>query len=35
MAREEGMTTMFEDGCLKATQGLTTLEEVARVIQES
>ena len=34
-AREEGMTTMFEDGCLKATQGLTTLEEVARVIQES
>ena len=34
MAREEGMTTMFEDGCLKATQGLTTLEEVARVIQE-
>lgn len=35
VAREEGMTTMFEDGCLKATQGLTTLEEVARVIQES
>lgn len=34
-AREEGMRTMFEDGCLKATQGLTTLEEVARVIQES
>ena len=34
VAREEGMTTMFEDGCLKATQGLTTLEEVARVIQE-
>ncbi|OUS12816.1 type II secretion system protein GspE [Gammaproteobacteria bacterium 53_120_T64] len=34
-AREEGMTTMFEDGCLKAAQGLTTLEEVARVIQES
>jgi len=35
VAREEGMATMFEDGCLKATQGLTTLEEVARVIQES
>jgi len=34
VAREEGMATMFEDGCLKATQGLTTLEEVARVIQE-
>ncbi len=35
MAREEGMVTMFEDGCLKAAQGLTTLEEVARVIQDS
>lgn len=34
LAREEGMATMFEDGCLKAAQGLTTLEEVARVIQE-
>ncbi len=35
VAREEGMTTMFEDGCLKAAHGVTTLEEVARVIQES
>lgn len=30
-AREEGMTTMMEDGIEKATQGLTTLEEVIRV----
>ena len=35
LACEEGMITMFEDGCLKAVQGITTLEEVARVIQEN
>lgn len=34
-ARSEGMKTMFEDGCIKALQGLTTLEEVIRVSQES
>ena len=28
LAREGGMRTMFEDGLAKATQGLTTLEEV-------
>jgi len=30
-AREEGMTTMMEDGVEKAGQGVTTLEEVIRV----
>ena len=33
-AREEGMLTMYEDGCLKALAGTTTLEEVIRVTQE-
>jgi type II secretory ATPase GspE/PulE/Tfp pilus assembly ATPase PilB-like protein len=31
LARERGMRTMFEDGLLKAVQGLTTIEEVMRV----
>ena len=31
-ARSEGMRTMYEDGCEKAAQGLTTLEEVRRVV---
>ena len=35
LAREEGMRTMYEDGLVKALQGLTTLEEVLRVTQES
>jgi type II secretory ATPase GspE/PulE/Tfp pilus assembly ATPase PilB-like protein len=30
-ARAEGMTTMREDGVIKASQGLTTLEEVTRL----
>jgi len=30
-AREEGMTTMMEDGLEKARQGVTTLDEVIRV----
>ncbi|MBI2414103.1 MAG: Flp pilus assembly complex ATPase component TadA [Deltaproteobacteria bacterium] len=30
-AREEGMTTLKEDGLRKASEGITTLEEVARV----
>ncbi|TDG15231.1 type II secretion system protein GspE [Seongchinamella unica] len=34
-ARDDGMLTMFEDGCMKAVQGLTTIEEVVRVTQEN
>jgi len=33
-ARKEGMMTMVEDGIFKAVQGLTTLEEVFRVVSE-
>jgi type II secretory ATPase GspE/PulE/Tfp pilus assembly ATPase PilB-like protein len=33
-ARKEGMLTMLEDGIFKAAQGLTTIEEVLRVISE-
>ena len=33
-ARSEGMLTMLEDGIFKAAQGLTTIEEVLRVITE-
>lgn len=33
-AREEGMLLMFEDGMEKVTLGLTTVEEVLRVVQE-
>jgi type IV pilus assembly protein PilB len=33
-AKKEGMMTMIEDGIFKATQGLTTLEEVLRVVSE-
>jgi type IV pilus assembly protein PilB len=32
--RKEGMLTMLEDGIFKAAQGLTTIEEVLRVINE-
>jgi type II secretory ATPase GspE/PulE/Tfp pilus assembly ATPase PilB-like protein len=31
LAREVGMRTMFEDGLLKAVQGVTTIEELLRV----
>lgn len=31
-ARKNGMITMYQDGILKALQGITTIEEVARVI---
>jgi type IV pilus assembly protein PilB len=31
LGRERGMTSMFEDGVLKATQGVTTVEELLRV----
>ena len=33
-ARKEGMLTMAEDGLFKAVQGITTIEEVLRVINE-
>lgn len=31
-ARKEGMLTMFEDGIFKAVQGLTSIEEILRVV---
>ena len=31
LAQEKGMRTMFEDGVLKAMQGVTTMEELLRV----
>lgn len=34
IARQEGMVTMFEDGLRKVEVGLTTIEEVLRVIRE-
>jgi len=34
-ARVEGMRTMYEDGLVKSLQGVTTIEEVLRVTQES
>lgn len=33
-ARSEGMLTMSEDGVLRAAQGITTIEEVLRVVAE-
>jgi type II secretory ATPase GspE/PulE/Tfp pilus assembly ATPase PilB-like protein len=33
-AKKEGMLSMIEDGLFKAVQGLTTVEEVLRVISE-
>ncbi len=33
-AKKEGMTTMLEDGIVKAVQGVTTIEEVLRVVSE-
>jgi type II secretory ATPase GspE/PulE/Tfp pilus assembly ATPase PilB-like protein len=30
LARQRGMRTMFEDGIRKATQGITTIEELLR-----
>ena len=33
-AKEEGMVSLKEDGFLKVTEGLTTVEEVLRVAQE-
>ena len=34
-AIKDGMLTMYEDGLLKAIEGVTTLEEVLRVTTES
>lgn len=34
-ARSEGMRTMYQDGLLKCLKGVTTVEEVLRVTQES
>ena len=34
-AREHGMRTMYEDGLVKSLAGVTTIEEVLRVTQES
>ena len=33
-SKKEGMTTMLEDGIFKSAQGITTVEEVLRVISE-
>jgi type II secretory ATPase GspE/PulE/Tfp pilus assembly ATPase PilB-like protein len=33
-ARKEGMLTMLEDGIFKAVEGITTVEEVFRVVSE-
>jgi type IV pilus assembly protein PilB len=33
-AKKEGMLTMIEDGVFKCVQGLTTIEEVLRVVSE-
>jgi type II secretory ATPase GspE/PulE/Tfp pilus assembly ATPase PilB-like protein len=33
-AKKEGMMSMIEDGLFKAVQGMTTVEEVLRVISE-
>lgn len=33
-AKKEGMITMFEDGLIKAAQGITSIEEVLRVTKE-
>ena len=32
LAREEGMVTMYEDGMEKVQKGLTSREEIARVV---
>lgn len=34
LGRQEGMITMFQDGLRKAERGITTIEEVLRVIRE-
>ena len=34
IGREEGMKSLFEDGLKKVEMGMTTLEEILRVIRE-
>ncbi|MEK7146653.1 MAG: type II secretion system protein GspE, partial [Patescibacteria group bacterium] len=34
IARNEGMTTMFEDGFQKVLKGVTTIDELLRVMHE-
>lgn len=34
LARKEGMVSMFEDGMIKVLKGLTTIEEILRVMRE-
>jgi type II secretory ATPase GspE/PulE/Tfp pilus assembly ATPase PilB-like protein len=34
MAQKKGMVTMYQDGLLKAMDGITTIEEVERVVAE-
>jgi len=31
-ARQAGMTSLFEHGCMAVEQGLTTLEELLRIL---
>ena len=33
-AIEDGMKTMFEDGLVKVEKGVTTIEEILRVVKE-
>ena len=33
-AKKEGMVTMLEDGSIQAVRGITTIEEVLRVVSE-
>ena len=33
-AMKEGMLTMIEDGIFKSVQGITTIEEILRVVSE-
>ena len=33
-AQQEGMVTMVEDGFVKAAQGITSIEEILRVVSE-
>ena len=33
-AKKEGMMTMIDDGIFKAVQGITTIEEILRVVSE-
>jgi type II secretory ATPase GspE/PulE/Tfp pilus assembly ATPase PilB-like protein len=34
MAQKKGMITMYQDGLLKVIKGITTIEEVERVVIE-